>query len=181
MKKISLKVPSKKTIALLVLALVFVGIEVYQLQELRGLRARVHSLEAAQAEQTSAEQASAAEKVNYEILGKTEKTVRVEDYSNYEQQGTATTPTYVAQKVTEYHIKVTNNTSWTYDYAEGDIRGKTASGNLIAPVSFYSIHPDDKQGPETVSLVPGGYAEIYVYIPTNQPIVDLYYSSFSDV
>ncbi len=150
-----------------------VALHVYQLQELRGLRTRVHTLEYANNEQQAEEAKYAEEKVDYEVVSKEPKSLRVEDMSAYSM--TQTEPTYVNKKVIVYRVKVTNNTSWTYDYSEDQIRGKTATGGLVASEGNYMVHPDDRQGPEYLSLAPGGVGEIYVYISAEQNIVDLYY------
>ncbi len=182
MEKSTKKVPiSKKLVALAPLALiaVLVGLHVYQLQELRGLRARVHTLEYARGEQLAQETQYANEKVDYEILSTTQKTVRVEDPNSYKMDQPEIK--YVEKKVNVYKVKVTNNTSWTYDFVDGDIRGKTASGSLVAPESNFAVHPDDRQGPESLSLAPGGSGEVYVYIPADQAITELYYSNSSQI
>ena len=160
-------------VAPLILVIGLAALHVYQLQELRGLRARVHTLEYARGQELSEEAKYANESVDYEVLSQSQKTIRVEDPSSYTMD--MTEPTYITKNVNVYKVKVTNNTSWTYDFTDGDIRGKTASGSLIAPESNYTVHPEDRQGPDSLSLAPGGTGEIYVYISADQQVSELYY------
>jgi hypothetical protein len=162
------------TAASVILVLAIVGLHIYQLQEIRGLRARVHSLEYARGEQLAEEEKYSQEKVDYEVLEKSQATIRVEEYDgSYDMERAE--PRYVEKQVNVYKVKVTNNTSWTYEFMDGDIRGKTANGSLVSPESMYSVHPDDKRGPEALSLAPGGVGEVYVYLSNSQEIVELYY------
>lgn len=182
MKKINF---SKRRVAKfvgIILVIAAVGLAVYGLFELQGLRARVHTLEYAkgdearqQAEQQAAlEQQIAAEKIDYKVLSKTTKTVRVtEDYYGGEY-GEASEPTYKEKEVIEYRVKITNNTTYVYD-GYSDIRGKTKNGTLVNPLDYYTIHEDDRKGAASVSLAPGGSDEIYLYMPADKNIEDLYF------
>ncbi len=184
MKKINISKRKALMIGSVVLVISFIGVTIYELQELKGLRARVHSLEYANGEEAriaeeenQANQAYEDQKINYEVLSKEEAELRVEK----ELANTMDAPEqteYETKKVLIYKLKVTNNTTEAYDYTEGDVKGKTKSGSLVAPISGYSIHPDDQKGKDSISLAPGGSAEVYVYFDTDEEIVDLYYSSY---
>ena len=155
-----------------------VGLTIYELQELRGLRARVHTIEyngnEAQNQLDAQDLAYQNEKVDYEVISKTTADVRVQDTESYNENNEE--PKYETKKVYIYKMKVTNNTTFAYEYAEGDVKGKTKSGSLISPVAAYSIHPADRRGKDSLNLAPKGSAVVYVYIPADEEIVELYYS-----
>jgi hypothetical protein len=180
MKKINISKRKALIIGSVALVIAFVGVTVYELQELKGLRARVHSLEYAKGEEAriaeEENQAYEEQKINYEVISKETADLRVE--KEVVSMDASDQIEYETKKVLVYKLKVTNNTSDAYDYTEGDVKGKTKAGSLVAPISGYTVHPDDQKGKDTVSLAPGGSAEVYVYILADEEIVDLYYSSY---
>lgn len=175
------KLNRRQVVMLLILLLVgaAIGIHIYELQELRGLRARVHTLEYKNGEEYAYYDETSDEKVDYEVLSKTTKNVRVEDLDNYKEETDETT--YTTEKMYIYHIRITNNTSYAYEYTESDFRGKTKTGSLIYTTSLYGIHPDDRMGKDSFGLAPGGSQEVYVYIPADEEIVDLYFTPYGSV
>lgn len=180
MKKIKISRPRKIVILSVAVALGFVGLTAYEINELKNLRSRVGTIESkdreAEAFQAEQEEAYENEKINYEIISKSEQEVRVEKAEPYYKDASSTAISYEAKKMIVYKVKVTNSTTWDYDYSEGVIRGKTSSGSLVAPQSWYQIHPDDRQGAETLSLAPGGVGEVYIYLPYSEDITDLHFS-----
>jgi hypothetical protein len=174
---------TKKRLAAVAAVLViagFVGVTIYEQFELRGLRARMHTLENNVNDLGMVYDGTADEsKVDYEEISKESATVRVVDLGdmNYKYDE-STEQTYKSQKVLVYKLKITNDIGWQYDYSEGQIKGKTASGQLIDPLFASDIHPDDLKGSVTLSLAPGGQGEIYVYLPADKGITGLYYTDF---
>ena len=177
-----LQVSKKQLVAVAVVLVIlgFVGVTVYEQFELRGLRARVHTLENSMNDLGMVYDGATDDLlVNYEQISKESATVRVLDTGAYNKYDDSSEQTYKSRQVLVYKLKITNSTDWQYDYSEGQVKGKTASGQLVEPLFVSDIHPDDQKGSGTLSLAPGGQGEVYVYLPADKGITELYYTDFN--
>lgn len=168
---------------LIVLALVgLVGLSTYQLFELRGLRARVHTLESSGYSSWAYEnayiEANGDNEVQYDEVSRTTETLRViKDYAVYTEDEVE----YEEKELLVFQVEITNNMDWVYDYSDYNVRGKTAEGQLISGIGQYNIHEEDRKGLDSFSLSPGGKATVYIYFETDQGIEELYFDGYYDV
>lgn len=182
MKKINLNSRRMAIILCCIFVVATIGFTIYELFELQGLRARVHTLEyqrgVDQAEIEEQNKALESEKIDYKEVSKVNESVRIQagaDY--YNQEGYPIPATYDTKEVVVYKVKITNNTSYAYDFTEEQIRGKTKSGSLVDPVYRDLIHPDDLKGKDdTLALAPGGSAETYVYFLKSDQVQELFFN-----
>ncbi len=181
MKKININRHNTFVFLLSILGIALVGVLIYTLFELRGLRARVHTVEYSRGEELSQlgqqNESFESEKVDLQILSKSSAVVQVEDMDANIQLQPYQDLVYKPQKVQVYKVKITNNTSVPYDYSDVDIRGKTEAGTLVNSISFLSVHPSDRKGNDTLGLAPGGSGTVTIYFPADEEIISLYSTS----
>lgn len=166
---------------LLLVLLALIGLAVYEARDQFGqLSSRIDSLEAKnrEAENQQNEQASfVEEKIDYKEISKSLESVREEQPAEYYgPNDSPPPPKYETKRFYVYTLRITNGTSSAYSFSSGDIKGKTKEGTLIDAIYSDTIHDDDRKGKDTVSLAPKGTAQVVVYIPASEEIIELYFS-----
>lgn len=171
------KHPNVSVIGFVVLTLAVVGASVYGYMQIRGLKLRATAVEnrvndVYVADETFEE--AAEEKVDIDVISRSTKQLRVEE--GYDDNGN---PRYEVKNVEQFVIRIKNNTSFQYSDSYA-IQAKTEKGVLISP-SF--VHPDDFRGESSVSLAPGGEAEVTLHFvaPEGVAISDIYTDGFTHI
>lgn len=156
-----------RVIALVALFLMIIGIAAYGFRQIKGLKSRVTTVENRVNETYAYNEEGADEVVDIKVASHSTKQLRVETI--YSMEGT---PQYETKSVEEFIVRIKNNTSWQHNDG-GAIQARTAKGVLISPAT---IHPDDFKGESTLSLAPGGEAEITLHFvaPEGEKITDIY-------
>lgn len=167
--------PAKIAAAVILLALV--GLGIYELQQkYDSVMDRISNVES-EVNQLNSEATFADgtpinnDDLSYQELSKTTESLRIENDTTGPDQDT----TYESKQYFVYKLRVTNKSSSPQTFMASNVRGKTKSGTLV-DARDYGIHPDSlKDRRTTVSLAPGGSAEVYVFIPSSEGEVELYF------
>lgn len=176
--------PKVRKVLKIVLTLVIIalaGLGFYELRnQFNDINSRIGVLEdTINPTESTGEATQQSTDVEYKVLSRTEGNVRIEKEQSYGPNQAEPPKVYETKKYYIYKLKVTNNRSDAYDFSSSDVKGKTEAGTLINAID-YGIHPDDLKGKKTsVSLAPKGTAEVYVFIPAEEEVIDLYFSTSS--